>query len=199
MGETLAVTCPVSTTESVMAVARRNRWMTLCYSFFFFFLILLACGVCGELAHTQTPSQIRLGEKNVLILNAFESNTPASDRINQGLSAVLQSGGIGIMNEHYEHLGLGNTSGPDEGCLVLDIRLPGMTGLDLQEKLVSRGAKYSVIFITAHDNPQWQERARKEGAFAYLLKPFSEQALLEAVGRCRQQTGSNKTNNQEYR
>jgi FixJ family two-component response regulator len=53
--------------------------------------------------------------------------------------------------------------------------------------------------MTAHDNPQWQEGARKEGACAYLLKPFREQALLDAVGRCRQQIGSNKTNNQEYR
>ena len=69
----------------------------------------------------------------------------------------------------------------DEGCLVLDILLPGMTGLELQESLASSGATYPVIFMTAHDNPQWQARAKKEGAFGYLQKPFSEQSLLDAI------------------
>jgi len=68
-----------------------------------------------------------------------------------------------------------------EGCLVLDIRLPGMTGLDLQEKLASSGVKYPVIFMTAHDNPQWREMAKKAGAVAYLRKPFDEQSLLGAI------------------
>jgi len=69
----------------------------------------------------------------------------------------------------------------DLGCLVLDILLPGMTGLELQESLASRGTGYPVIFMTAHDNPQWQERAKKAGALAYLRKPFDEHALLEAI------------------
>lgn len=73
------------------------------------------------------------------------------------------------------------TSGRGEGCLILDIRLPGITGLELQEKLASGGAKYQIIYITAHDNPQWQERARKAGAVAYLKKPFNEHSLLDAI------------------
>ncbi len=68
-----------------------------------------------------------------------------------------------------------------KGCLVLDIRLPGMTGLDLQEKLTASGDKYEVIFMTAHDNPQWRQRAKKAGAVAYLRKPFDEQSLLDAI------------------
>jgi FixJ family two-component response regulator len=68
-----------------------------------------------------------------------------------------------------------------EGCLVLDVRLPGMTGLDLQEKLASAGFNYPVIFMTAHDVPQWQERAKKAGALAYLRKPFDEHSLLGAI------------------
>jgi len=69
----------------------------------------------------------------------------------------------------------------DESCLVLDIHLPKMTGLDLQEKLASRGAKYAIIFMTAFDKPQWQERAKKMGAVAYLRKPFKGQALIDAI------------------
>ena len=51
--------------------------------------------------------------------------------------------------------------------MVLDIRLPGMTGFELQEKLSSRGSKYPVLFMTAHDNPQWRERAKEAGAVAF--------------------------------
>jgi FixJ family two-component response regulator len=56
-----------------------------------------------------------------------------------------------------------------------------MTGLDLQEKLSSSGSKYAVILMTAHDNSQWQERAKRAGAVAYLRKSFPEQSLLDAV------------------
>ena len=62
--------------------------------------------------------------------------------------------------------------GEDKGCLVLDVRLPGMNGFELQERLLTEGAKFPVLFITAHDNPQWQKRAEKSGAVAYLKKPF---------------------------
>ena len=67
------------------------------------------------------------------------------------------------------------------GCLILDIFLPGISGFDLQTKLASEGANYSVIFITAHDNPQWLEKAQKAGAVAYLRKPFNEKSLLDAI------------------
>jgi FixJ family two-component response regulator len=67
------------------------------------------------------------------------------------------------------------------GCLILDIRLPGISGLELQKKLASEGANYSIVFMTAHDNPQWLETAKKAGAIAYLRKPFNEQSLLDAI------------------
>jgi FixJ family two-component response regulator len=76
-----------------------------------------------------------------------------------------------------------------EGCLVLDIRLPGMTGFELQEKLALRGSRYPVLFMTAHDNPQWRERAREAGAIAFLKKPFIEENLFEAIGLCRAKKG----------
>jgi FixJ family two-component response regulator len=63
-----------------------------------------------------------------------------------------------------------------------------MSGLDLQDELSSLGEKHPVIFITAHDNPQWQERAKAAGAIAYLRKPFDQKSLLDAVRLCRQRT-----------
>lgn len=69
-----------------------------------------------------------------------------------------------------------------EGCLILDIRLTGMTGLDLYKNLTSSGGvKVPVIFMTASDNPEWQEMAEKAGAEAYLRKPFGERSLLDAA------------------
>jgi FixJ family two-component response regulator len=69
----------------------------------------------------------------------------------------------------------------EKGCILLDMRLPGMSGLDLCEKLASHGAIHSVIFMTAHGTPQWQERAAKTNAVAYLQKPFEQQSLLDAI------------------
>lgn len=73
------------------------------------------------------------------------------------------------------------TSGRIEGCLVLDIRLPGMSGLDLWERLISLGTECKIVFMSAHDNPQWRQRAMKLGAVAYLKKPFRNHLLLNAI------------------
>ena len=67
-------------------------------------------------------------------------------------------------------------------CLILDVRLPGMSGFDLQHRLVARKFEVPVIFMTAHG---YDERARSEASsdwtVAYLTKPFSEDELLDAV------------------
>ena len=101
--------------------------------------------------------------------------------IRKALERLLRSAGYHALTFASAEEFLDSASGLDEGCIVLDIRLPGMTGLDLHEKLLSEGAKYSVIFMTAHDSPQWRERAEKAGAVAYLNKPFPEQTLLDAI------------------
>jgi FixJ family two-component response regulator len=103
------------------------------------------------------------------------------ESIRRALKRLLKAAGYHALTFASAEEFLDFTSCHGEGCLVLDIRLPGITGLDLQEKLASGGAKYAVIFMTAHDNPQWQERARKAGAVAYLKKPFNEHSLLDAV------------------
>jgi len=66
-------------------------------------------------------------------------------------------------------------------CLILDMRMTGMSGLELQEKLLARGLKVHIIFITAHDDPQSYEQAVKNGAMDFLRKPFDQSSLLHAV------------------
>jgi FixJ family two-component response regulator len=66
-------------------------------------------------------------------------------------------------------------------CLVLDIRLPGMSGFKLQEHLLKSRARIPVIFITGQDNDRMKEEAMRLEAVAYLRKPFDEQCLLDAI------------------
>jgi FixJ family two-component response regulator len=67
------------------------------------------------------------------------------------------------------------------GCLVLDVRMPEMSGLDLQEKLIEAKCRIPVIFITGHGDIPVTVRAMKAGAFDFLQKPFSDQALLDDI------------------
>jgi FixJ family two-component response regulator len=69
------------------------------------------------------------------------------------------------------------------GCLVLDVRLPGLSGLDLQQELRAAKIDLPVIFVTGHGDIPMSVRAMKAGAVEFLTKPFREQDLLEAIQR----------------
>ena len=103
------------------------------------------------------------------------------ESVRRAIGRLLRSVGYRALTFGSAEEFLDAIPGTEDGCLVLDIRLPGITGLDLQEKLASMGSKYPVIFMTAHDNPQWQAKAKTAGALAYLKKPFGDQSLLDAI------------------
>lgn len=68
-------------------------------------------------------------------------------------------------------------------CLILDVAMPGMSGLDLQRVLKARGQKTPIIFITAQKDESVRARAFRQGAVEFLLKPFGDTALLEALNK----------------
>ncbi|MBT3360275.1 MAG: response regulator transcription factor [Rhodospirillales bacterium] len=71
---------------------------------------------------------------------------------------------------------------PDQqGCVLVDVRMPGMSGLELQEELSARDTNLPVIVITGHSDVQMAVRAMKAGAFDFIEKPFNDQALLDLV------------------
>jgi FixJ family two-component response regulator len=70
---------------------------------------------------------------------------------------------------------------PGPGCLVLDVRLPQMSGLDFQSRLADTGVSIPIIFITAHGDIPMSVRALKSGAMEFLTKPFRDQDLLDAI------------------
>jgi FixJ family two-component response regulator len=69
----------------------------------------------------------------------------------------------------------------ETGCIIMDLRMPGLTGFDLQKEIASRGIQMPVIVISASDDAQTRERARELGAVAFFRKPVDDQALLDAI------------------
>ena len=67
------------------------------------------------------------------------------------------------------------------GCLLLDVRMPGMSGLELQQALIARGCHLPIVFITGHGDVELAVQAMKRGAFDFLEKPFKDQRLLDVV------------------
>lgn len=86
------------------------------------------------------------------------------------------------------------TSGrvPDTDCLILDVRMPGMNGLELQRHLAANHFGIPIIFITAHGDAESRQRALNNGAVDYLFKPFSEEALLNAIDAALKSNGKRK-------
>ena len=117
-----------------------------------------------------------------------ESTSPVvviddDESVRDALTGLFQS--VGLATRSYGSVQAFLNSGPsdDVGCIVLDIRLPGRSGLEFQETLSRRGAGRSVVFISAHVDVQMAVRAMKAGAVDVLSKPVREQDLLEAVNR----------------
>jgi FixJ family two-component response regulator len=69
----------------------------------------------------------------------------------------------------------------DTSCLIVDVRLPGMNGLQLQSQLAAAGCRIPVVFITAHDEKESRQRAMEAGAVAFLGKPFTDEQLLQCI------------------
>lgn len=77
-------------------------------------------------------------------------------------------------------------SSPDVDCSVIDVQMPGMTGLEVQEQMQRAGMDLPVIFITAHDEEGVEDRAFKSGAAGFLRKPFSDEVLVGLIRKAMQ-------------
>jgi FixJ family two-component response regulator len=78
---------------------------------------------------------------------------------------------------------LSNKRPEEPSCLVLDVRLPGVNGLDFQHELAAAGVQIPIVFITAHGDIPMTVRAMKSGAVEFLTKPFRDQDLLDAINQ----------------
>jgi len=94
-------------------------------------------------------------------------------------------GSAGLRSECFETAEqfLNRTPSDGPSCLILDVSLPGISGLDFQQQLRNTGLEIPIIFVTAHGNIPMTVRAMRSGALEFLTKPFEDQELLEAVQR----------------
>lgn len=101
--------------------------------------------------------------------------------VRQMVARMVRS--VGLMPRAFESVRdfLDQIDPARPGCVVLDVRLPGESGLDLQEHLARMNVRIPIIFITGHGDIPMSVRAMKAGAVDFLEKPFNDQALLDAI------------------
>ena len=110
------------------------------------------------------------------------------DSVRDALKSLIDSVGfrVEVFASGEDFLNSPNISETD--CLITDVRMPGMSGLELQERLNATGASIPTVFISAHDDTEARARAIRGGAIDFLQKPFSADSLLGAISACLEKT-----------
>jgi FixJ family two-component response regulator len=103
------------------------------------------------------------------------------DLMRSALQGLLKSVGLPAQAFASAEEFLNSGQQNEVGCLVADIRMPGMSGLELQAKLNADQCRIPTIFITAHGDEKMRMQALRAGAVEFLAKPFDDEALLESV------------------
>jgi FixJ family two-component response regulator len=104
-----------------------------------------------------------------------------NDSVRESLRRLMRSVGfaVNVFASAVEFLNSDRLRNTD--CLILDVRLPGMDGLDLQRHLAASHSEIPIIFITSYEDDDVRGRAFNAGAVAYFLKPFDDEGLLNAI------------------
>ena len=103
--------------------------------------------------------------------------------VRRSMRRLLRSAGYSVKTSESAQGYLDEASPDEPGCVVLDLRMPGMDGLTLQERMAEHGLTAPVVFVTGHGDVSASVRAMKHGAVDFLEKPFEAADLLAAVGR----------------
>ncbi len=101
--------------------------------------------------------------------------------VRTALRRLLKSAGLTVTSFGSAEDFLNSAQLSEVRCLIADIRMPGMSGLELQAKLKAEHSSIPIIFITAHDDGKNRMQAMCEGAVEFLRKPFNDEVLLETV------------------
>jgi FixJ family two-component response regulator len=117
--------------------------------------------------------------------------------VRESLCRLLTSVGMSVEVFPTAQAFLGRPRLDTPGCVVLDVRLPGLSGLDLQRELAGTDAPLPIVFITGHGDIPMSVRAMKAGAVEFLTKPFREQELLEAIRQAVERDRASRRDRQE--
>ena len=103
------------------------------------------------------------------------------DSVRKALGRLFRAEGLNSEAFASGELFLAALPDDAQGCVVMDIRMPGLTGYDIQQRLRKRGQKIPVIALSAQDDEEARQRARDLGAVAFFRKPVDDQALLDSI------------------
>jgi len=103
------------------------------------------------------------------------------DALRHSLEDLIRSIGFRTQGFPSAEAFLRSTEVSNTVCLILDVRMPGVNGLDMQRNIIAAKLRIPIIFITAHADGDARKQALKAGAVAFLYKPFREQDLVEAI------------------
>jgi FixJ family two-component response regulator len=105
------------------------------------------------------------------------------ESVRDALASLIRSAGMRVEGFASAQAFLAHPPVDVPSCLVLDVRLPGGTGLDLQRRLAERNMDIPIVFITGHGDVRTSVAAMKAGAIEFLLKPLADGEVLDAIGR----------------
>lgn len=103
------------------------------------------------------------------------------ESVRRSLSRLLRAAGFSSQSFSSAREFLEKVPPDSRGCIILDMRMPEMSGLELQDILIARKSPLSIIFISAIDSPEERDRAMKAGALGFLRKPFPESDLMGLI------------------
>jgi len=114
---------------------------------------------------------------NLSLISVVDDDTS----VRESLQCLIRSFGFAVEAFASAEEFLNSDHLPSTRCMILDVRMPGMNGLELQRRVAASHREVPVIIITAHGDEAARSQALKNGAVDYLLKPFREEALLHAI------------------
>ena len=118
--------------------------------------------------------------------------------IRHAMALLMRSVGLDYEIYHSADDFLAVFSDDKPGCLVLDIRMPGLGGLELQDKLIEKGSSLPIIFITGHGDVPMAVEAMQKGAVDFIQKPFRDQELLDRIGEALKTDQERRTEREEH-
>ena len=131
----------------------------------------------------SSPMRIRQNSKLIAIVDDDES-------VLRSLQDLIESDGLAALCFGSSEQFLDSEARNKAACLIADIRMPGMSGLELQERLKAERCGIPIIFITAHGDAKMRIRAMRDGAVEFLSKPFDDAVLLQIVHAAVKRSGN---------
>src|SRR5438067_5160546 len=130
-----------------------------------------------RLREAKSSSQPQNGSKRKAVVYVVDDDAS----VREALGSLIRSAGLGVETfaSAQEFLACPRADVPS--CLVLDVQLPGLSGLDLQQELTKADVQIPIIFLTGHGDIPMSVRAIKAGALEFLTKPFDPEDLLDAI------------------